>query len=194
MLMAFGLRAQTDTVCVTSPVGNYHVQGWTNSTFTWNAFGDGIITGQGNDSISVEWTAGAGNYMLTVFETSIDGCDGPLQTLNIVVLDLQSTTDIVICSNQIPYNWNGVDYTSAGTYTAILAGAAGCDSIASLNLNINDVLTSTTDVTICSNQIPYNWNGVDYNAAGTYTANLLTVAGCDSVATLNLNINDVLTS
>jgi hypothetical protein len=45
---------------------------------------------------------------------------------------------------------------TAGTYTANLLTVAGCDSVATLNLSINDVLTSTTDITICSNQVPYN--------------------------------------
>ncbi|MEZ4798732.1 MAG: hypothetical protein R2809_02920 [Flavobacteriales bacterium] len=61
-----------------------------------------------------------------------------------------------------------------------------------MNLTINDVLTSTEDVTLCSNQLPYNWNGVDFTAAGSYDVTLTSVAGCDSIATLNLTINDVL--
>jgi phosphoribosylpyrophosphate synthetase len=126
----------------------------------------------------------AGTYTANLL--TVAGCDS-VATLNLNINDvLTSTTDVTICSNQVPYNWNGVDYSTAGTYTANLLTVAGCDSVATLNLSINDVLTSTTDVTICSNQVPYNWNGVDYSTAGTYTANLLTIAGCDSVATSEL--------
>src|SRR5204863_838146 len=103
------------------------------------------------------------------------------------------TTTVTICANQFPYNWNGVDYTAAGTYVDSLTTASGCDSIATLILNINAVLTDTTTVTICANQLPYNWNGVDYTAAGTYVDSLTTASGCDSIATLILNINAVLT-
>ncbi|MEZ4798726.1 MAG: hypothetical protein R2809_02890 [Flavobacteriales bacterium] len=103
--------------------------------------------------------------------------------------------DVTLCSNQLPYTWNGIDYTAAGTYDVTLTSVAGCDSIATLNLSINEVLTSTEDVTLCSNQLPYTWNGVDYTAAeGSYDITLTSVAGCDSIATLNLTINDVLTS
>ncbi|CAN5584501.1 hypothetical protein BH10BAC2_BH10BAC2_11100 [soil metagenome] len=49
--------------------------------------------------------------------------------------------------------------------------------------------TSTTTVAACSNQLPYNWNGTAYNAAGTYFFDTTNTAGCDSVATLILNIN-----
>src|SRR5258706_4704589 len=80
------------------------------------------------------------------------------------------------------------------TYTANLISAAGCDSIATLNLTVNATLTSTTNTTICNNQLPYTWNGQTINAAGTYIANLISVAGCDSIATLNLTVNATLTS
>jgi hypothetical protein len=38
--------------------------------------------------------------------------------------------------------------------------AAGCDSVATLNLNVNTTTTSIYDVTICPAQLPYNWNGI----------------------------------
>ncbi|MEZ4798727.1 MAG: hypothetical protein R2809_02895 [Flavobacteriales bacterium] len=34
-------------------------------------------------------------------------------------------------------------------------------------------------------------NGIDYSTAGSYDVTLTSVAGCDSIATLNLTINDV---
>jgi hypothetical protein len=58
-----------------------------------------------------------------------------------------------------------------------------------LNLVVNATTTSTTDVTICSNQLPYSWNGTDYTAAGTYTFTTTNATGCDSVATLTLFVN-----
>lgn len=73
-------HAQTDTVCVGNPVGNYHVIGSPGSTFVWDAFGNGVITGQGNDTISVTWTNVPGLYNLEVIEISQDGCSGTPQT------------------------------------------------------------------------------------------------------------------
>src|SRR4029079_16841385 len=100
-----------------------------------------------------------------------------------------SITDVTVCPSQLPYNWNGTDYAAAGTYTFTTTSAAGCDSVATLNLAISSTTTSTTDVTVCPSQLPYNWNGTDYNAAGTYTFTTTNAAGCDSVATLNLAIS-----
>jgi uncharacterized protein (TIGR02145 family) len=48
--------------------------------------------------------------------------------------------------------------------------------------------SSTTDETICSSQLPYTWNGLTFNAAGSQTATLEGSNGCDSLATLNLTV------
>ena len=65
--------------------------------------------------------------------------------------------------------------------------AAGCDSIATLNLTINNSTSSTTDVTACDS---YNWNGTTYNKGRTYIFTTTNAVGCDSTATLNLTINN----
>jgi hypothetical protein len=133
-----------------------------------------------------DYTA-AGTYTFTT--TNSAGCDS-VATLNLAVNSTTtSTTDVTICPNQLPYHWNGTDYTAPGTYTFTTTNAAGCDSVASLNLAVNSTTTSTTDVTICPNLLPYSWNGTDYTIAGTYTFTTTNAAGCDSVATLNLSVN-----
>src|SRR6202008_4289484 len=112
-------------------------------------------------------------------------------TVNTVVT---STTNITICPSQLPYSWNGQSYSAAGTYNVTLVSAAGCDSIATLNLTVNTVVTSTTNITICPSQLPYSWNGQSYSAAGSYNVTLTSASGCDSIATLNLTVNPVVTS
>src|SRR5678809_1669744 len=96
--------------------------------------------------------------------------------------------------DRLPFNWNGQPITGAGTYIANLVSASGCDSVATLNVIVNSVVTSTTDTTVCQSALPFNWNGQSITAAGTYTANLTSASGCDSVATLNVIVNSVVTS
>ena len=36
---------------------------------------------------------------------------------------------ITICAPQLPYTWNGQSLTAAGTATATLTSASGCDSV-----------------------------------------------------------------
>src|SRR5438045_1729600 len=97
-----------------------------------------------------------------------------------------------MCVNQLLYIWNGLTLTAAGTYSDTLISAAGCDSIATLILKVNVVLRDTTAQTMCQNQLPYTGNGLTLNAAGTYSDTLTSAAGCDSIATLILNVTSVL--
>src|SRR4029078_6455539 len=134
----------------------------------------------------------AGTYTANL--TSSGGCDSVATLILTVSPTLTSTTNTTICSNQLPYLWNGQTITAAGTYTANLISSGGCDSVATLILTVSPTLTSTTNTTICANQLPYTWNGQTIAAAGTYTANLTAVSGCDSIATLILTVNPALTS
>src|SRR5207247_668046 len=108
-------------------------------------------------------------------------------TLNVnpVLTGSQTAT---VCSNKLPYTWNGKSYNTAGTYKDTLVSVSGCDSIVTLTLNVNPVLTGSQTATVCSNKLPYIWNGKNYNAAGTYKDTLTSASGCDSVVTLTLNV------
>jgi hypothetical protein len=130
---------------------------------------------------------GAGTYLVHL--TNAAGCDSAA-TLNLLVNAMSSsTTNVTICSNLLPYSWNNNSYTGAGTYLVHLTNAAGCDSAATLNLSVNATTSSTTNITICSNLLPYSWNNNSYTGAGTYLVHLTNAAGCDSAATLNLLVN-----
>src|SRR5678815_4713311 len=106
---------------------------------------------------------------------------------------LTDTTSVTVCTSALPYLWNGTSITTAGTYIDTLTTTAGCDSIAALILSVNPVLTDTTSVTLCSSQLPYIWNGQSITAPGTYIDTLSSQSGCDSIATLILMVNPVLT-
>src|ERR1019366_3981488 len=94
-----------------------------------------------------------------------------------------STTNLSICSSALPYAWNGLTFTAAGSQTAHLTNSAGCDSAATLALTVNPTSTSTTSISICSSALPYTWNGLTFTAAGSQTAHLTNSVGCDSAAT-----------
>ncbi|MCW5908169.1 MAG: hypothetical protein KIS94_09940, partial [Chitinophagales bacterium] len=95
--------------------------------------------------------------------------------------------DVITACNS--YTWiNGVTYTASNnTATYTLTNQAGCDSVVTLNLTINNN-TGVQTVTACDS---YTWiDGNTYtssNNSATFT--LTNQAGCDSVVTLNLTIN-----
>src|SRR4030095_11185015 len=93
----------------------------------------------------------------------------------------------------LPYSWNSQSLTAGGEYTATLVSAAGCDSIATLHLVVNPAVTGEETITICEGALPYSWNDQTITVTGDYTATLANANGCDSIATLHLIFNTVVT-
>ena len=127
----------------------------------------------------------------TVTLTSlVTGCDS-MATLTLSVSPtLFSNTDTVLCDYDLPFEWNGLIFTEAGSQTSTLLSSSGCDSLATLNLSLNTVLTSTTEVAICDSELPYVWNDLSVESAGSYSATFTSpITGCDSIATLNIEVD-----
>ncbi len=100
------------------------------------------------------------------------------------------STSITACNS---YTWNGTTYNASGTYTFNTTNIAGCDSIATLVLTINNATYSYDTTNVCSSQLPYTWNGLVYTSAGTKSKMLTNSRGCDSVATLTVNVGNAVT-
>ncbi|MBQ3580827.1 MAG: gliding motility-associated C-terminal domain-containing protein [Bacteroidales bacterium] len=93
-----------------------------------------------------------------------------------------------------PYTWarNNQTYTTSGTYVDAGLTPAGCPDTATLVLSISGSVSETVNAQACES---YTWsaNGQTYTQSGTYTANLTTAMGCDSIVTLNLTISNEIT-
>jgi len=127
-----------------------------------------------------------------VILTNISGCDSTV-TLNLTITEPNAgSQDITACSEFI-WEADGQTYTSSGTYVAVLSNIAGCDSTATLNLTITEATSGSETQTACG-EFTWSANGTTYTSSGTYLANLMNVAGCDSTVTLNLTINDLPTA
>lgn len=115
------------------------------------------------------------------------GCDS-LVTINFTSSFYTHFDTVTTCSN---YTWmqNGQTYSTSGVYSDTLINLNGCDSINVLNLTILSPTYSTDNITSCT---PITWiDGVTYSASNnnaTYT--LVNVLGCDSIVSLNLEINN----
>ncbi|MDC1370352.1 T9SS type A sorting domain-containing protein [Flavobacteriales bacterium] len=129
----------------------------------------------------------ASNNTATDTLTNAAGCDSVV-TLNLTIINSNTGTDVQTACNS--YTWiDGITYTSSNnTATDTLTNAAGCDSVVTLNLTINNSNTGVDVQTACDS---YTWiNGVTYTSSNNTATDTLTNAqGCDSVVTLNLTIN-----
>ena len=114
--------------------------------------------------------------------TNTSGCDSTV-TLNLTINNSSTGTDVQIACNS--FTWiDAITYTSSTTTpTFTLTNAAGCDSIVTLNLTINDNIADVIDVSECSS---YTWNGQTYTQSGTYT--YIGSGACSVTDTLNLTI------
>jgi hypothetical protein len=98
---------------------------------------------------------------------------------------LGSISDQVSCE---PVLWNGVTYAQSGTYSYQTVDSQGCDSTSTLNLIVNSASNSTQNQSAIDS---YVWpvNGITYTQSGTYIDTLINLSGCDSIVTLNLELD-----
>lgn len=119
-----------------------------------------------NDSIVVNGTTyNANNPTGTEVFTSVDGCDSTVSVnINLVSPVLANAVDTLCNGDSIIIN--GTVYNAANlTGTEILTAANGCDSIITVNLNVQtiDISTSVSGMTITANQTGASYQWIDCN-------------------------------
>jgi hypothetical protein len=113
----------TQMVCM----GNqeYHVDAHPNptATYTWSLTGGGTITsGNGTNTINVNWTTAGGPYLLSVF-TTVNGCAGPPQTLEVTVVEAPVGPSL---AGKIPPGMSVCDGTPVSATFNPGTGGIGC--------------------------------------------------------------------
>jgi gliding motility-associated-like protein len=114
------------------------------------------------------------------------GCDSTINLTLIVDPILTSNIQAAICQGG-SYVFGTQTITSPGNYSRTIQTVAGCDSIINLTLAVNPILASSSSMTLCQGESTLFF-GQTLTNSGIYTHTLQTVAGCDSVVTLNLTV------
>ena len=128
----------------------------------------------------------SGTYTET-FSTVL-GCDSVV-TLNLTVNPVYNLKDTVaVCYNNLPYTWQGMDLTKPGTYSDTLTTGMGCDSILTLYFDVRPIYLNYSEYTICANELPYSWRGMDLTGPGYYRDTLPSIMCCDSIIILNFDV------
>lgn len=115
------------------------------------------------------------------------GCDSIAYLILTVNQPTSSTTTVSVCKGN-GYTFNGKTYFDSGKYVYKLPNKAGCDSLATLVLNVKSPASSTITESICSGE-SYLFNGKNYTTSGTYLTSYALATGCDSIVTLHLNVS-----
>ncbi|MBQ9508194.1 MAG: T9SS type A sorting domain-containing protein, partial [Bacteroidales bacterium] len=140
---------------------------------------------------SFTWTNGDGQTYTTSGTytheyTNNDGC-ASVDTLHLTINHGTHNVETeTVCGSLV---WHGQTYTTSGTYTYNYTNTSGCPSVDTLKLTVNPTYAVTDIKNVCPSDMPYTWNGITFNAAGTHTVTLETINGCDSVVTMILSVN-----
>jgi len=120
--------------------------------------------------------------------TNSAGCD----SIIILNLTINNSTGVDIQTACNSFKWiDDITYTSnTTTPTWTFTNVLGCDSVVTLNLTINNTTFGIDIQTACDS---YLWiDGNTYMTSNnTATHTLTNAAGCDSIVTLNLTINNL---
>lgn len=135
---------------------------------------------------SFSWTV-SGTYHEVIPNAA--GCDS-LMTIDLTIIhSSDSTISIETCNTYSGVSGNQ-NWTTSGVYADTVPNSAGCDSVITINLIVNNAMATTIRPEICAGdsfQVGSNW----YATEGTYMDTLATVAGCDSVVTTMLSVETV---
>lgn len=122
---------------------------------------------------------------------SAGDCDSVYLKLNLTVG--QRYYDSIVVTECDKYVWavNGNTYNHSGIYREEMATVDGCDSVCVLNLTINPSYEFNETYDILNTQLPFTVHEFTYTAAGTYDREFVSVAGCDSIYHISLNVHEL---
>lgn len=130
----------------------------------------------------------SGTYQETIVGGGYSGCDSVI-TINLALGNTSNSTTINQTACGSYTSPSGNTYTTSGTYLDTLNGFAGCDSVVTLNLSIGQITTATLNIQTCDSYT--SPSGQDtWISSGTYTDYITNAAGCDSIITINLTIQN----
>lgn len=146
-------------LCLNSS-GTYSVPATSGTTFTWTVTNGTIASGQGTNSININWGA-SGNGTVNVTSYNLNGCSSGPISLNV---NLQAAPVITTGTNSTICAGNPVTLTSSGGSTYSWRPATGLS-----NQNISNPVASPTTST-------------NYTVTGT------TAIGCTNTNTVAINV------
>lgn len=124
-----------------------------------------------------------------VYKQKLQGantCDSIVELQLTVLPRLYTDVKETICQGNY-YEFNGKKYYTTTVQTDTLQSlATGCDSIVTLYLAVNAILTGETDIHLCPEQSVEFGKFGTITTAGTYVDTLQTAILCDSVVTLHV--------
>ncbi|WP_343745583.1 gliding motility-associated C-terminal domain-containing protein [Chitinophaga sp.] len=153
------------------------------TTINWD-FGDGQTS---TATQPTHTYALAGSYTVTLKTTGPCHNNTVSRVVHIVKPDLHSEA-ISLCNNNAYTLPDGRIIKTAGIYTSNLKNKAGCDSIITTTVTINQPYAVDVDTSVCQNTVFKLPDGRLVSISGDYTSKFSTVYGCDSLIHTHLTV------
>ncbi len=96
------------------------------------------------------------------------------------VLGEYTIVDTLVCSNELPFLYNGQRIDTAGVYKSHLMSNFFCDSVVELRVEVRPAYEQYQELFVCNNE-PFYFRGEPVTKTGIYTDTLIAQLGCDSI-------------
>jgi hypothetical protein len=123
--------------------------------------------------------------------TSLVGCDSVITTNVTINSAYTSTEDFNICEGTdytYPDGTTSTNITINESHVSTFVSVLGCDSLVTTNLTVDPIYNLVENITACENSSVTYPDGTTatITASTSYTSNMTTVAGCDSIIVTNV--------
>jgi gliding motility-associated-like protein len=131
--------------------------------------------------------------------TTTSGCDSIITTNITINTAFTSSNDFNICSGANYTYADGstaTNVTANESHTSTFVSATGCDSLVTENLIVLPVYNITDNINACENSMVTYPDGstATITMSTSYTSNLTTGAGCDSIIITNVTMDPIQTN
>lgn len=130
----------------------------------------------------------SGVYRHTYHKTG--GCDSVV-VLSLNVLSPDTTYLAIQRPQGESYVWDGETIRQPGMYFHYGTNRFGCDSVSILQFTYNQVDTVSATLTVCPNELPFEWNGISANQTNRYTRLEQEANGNYTYYVLDLTVREV---
>lgn len=125
-----------------------------------------------------------GTYRHTL--QTINGCDSII-SINLIAKEKERSYEYAsICPSELPYLWNGQEYTETGYYQFDTLTSVGTDSLVTLSLTVWQSYERVLPAKYINEGETYEFCGKQITQTGNYSETLQTIHGCDSIVSVSV--------